>query len=133
MAKTAGVWSVTIDNASGTGKNISQDVLTVSVDTPRGMADVTSVSSSNNERLALLIDGKFSLSGIWDSDADLAHAVLSTVSSSTVTRTCVFALPGSKTLTMECLLSNYAVSMADGKTAWSCDGVLAAATAFGWT
>ena len=133
MSKSNGVWTVTIDNSAGAGKDISQDIVSVQVSTPRGMQDVTSVAATNNERLALLIDGKFTLSGVWDSAADLAHAVFSTITSSTATRTCVFALPGSKTLTMECLLSDYQVSMSGGATTWTVNGELAASTAFGWT
>lgn len=133
MAKSTGTISVTIDNSSNAGKDLSLDILSVTTSTPRTHVDVTSVGAAAMERLATLIDGKATLKGQWDSDANLAHAVLSTMTSSTATRTCVFVYPGSKTLTMECYIEDYQLDYSAGNCQWSVSLVLADGVAPAWT
>lgn len=133
MAKVAGAWTITVDDADGSGQDISNDVGSVDVDTPRTLVDVTGVDKTANERLATLIDGTVTLSGFYNAAANKSHAVFSTVTSDTDTRTCVFGLPGSQTLTMEMLCTNYALKYQNGQTTWTVNLQLANGTAPAWS
>jgi predicted secreted protein len=135
MAKVSGITtSVTIDNASAAGKDISNDITSISVGTPRGVQEITGLDKSGVERLLLLADGTVSIKGVFNPAADKSHAVLSTCVSSTATRTCVIVYPGPATLTMELVLTTYNVERgSDGALTWTCDGSLATGTAPAWT
>lgn len=54
--------------------------------TPRAVQDVTGIDKSANERLLLLADFSCTLNGVFDTAANGAHAVFSTVSSTSVNR-----------------------------------------------
>ena len=133
MAKVTGLpTSITIDNGAGAAKVITNDVTSVSVSTPRGVFEVTGLDKSVVERLCLLLDGTGALKGVFNTTADMSHAVLSTVTTSTLSRTLVIGYPGA-TLTMEVYVTDYQLELADGKLTWTAPFVLMNGTAPAWT
>ena len=135
MAKVSGITtSVTIDNAAGAGKNISNDIRSINVTTPRGVEDITGLDKSAVERLLLLADFTGTMNGIFNTAADMSHAVLKTCVSSAATRTMVIAYPGPATLTAEVVLSDYNVEHGTGgELTWTCNFALANGTAPVWS
>jgi hypothetical protein len=134
MAKESGIgMTVTVDNSSAAGKNISNDLTSVTFDTPRGTQDITGLDVASIERLALLADGTVTLNGVFNDTADMSHAVLKDIATSIVLRTVAIAISG-QTLTLEVLFTSYALNRAaDGSLTFSASGQLAATTAFGWS
>lgn len=141
MTKVSGLTtSVTVDDAAGAGKDISNDITSFNVSTPRGTEDITGLDKSAVERILLRADGNISMNGVFNaSTADKSHDVFKTVptqsgSGTGSTRTVVIVYPGSKTLTMECVLTDYQINMgADGSLTWTVPGELANGTAPTWS
>ena len=141
MSKVSGITtSVTVDDAAGAGKDISNDITSFDVSTPRGVQDITGLDKSAVERLLLLADGTITMNGVFNaSTADKSHDVFKTVptqsgSGTGATRTVVIVYPGPKTLTMECVLTDYALNRgADGSLTWTVEGSLANGTAPTWS
>jgi hypothetical protein len=80
VAKVSGLTtSVTVDNAAGTGQNISNDITSIDVSTPRGMQDITGLDKSAIERLLLLADGTVTLNGVFNTATNMSHDVFKTV------------------------------------------------------
>ena len=132
MAKSTGITtSLTIDNAAGAGQDISNDVTSVTTNTPRGLQDVTGLDKAAMERLLLLSDGTITVNGVHNSA--LSHTVFSTLHSSDATRTVVIGYP-SATLTMEMVISEYSLNRAqDGSLTYTANLSLANGTAPAWT
>jgi hypothetical protein len=140
VAKVSGLTtSVTVDNAAGTGQNISNDITSIDVSTPRGMQDITGLDKSAIERLLLLADGTVTLNGVFNTATNMSHDVFKTVPTQSgtgtgSTRTVVIVYPGPATLTMECVLTDYSLSRAqDGSLTWSVPGSVANGTAPAWS
>lgn len=136
MAKMTGLNStLTVDDASGTGRDISSDVNSFNFSTPKGVQDVTGVDKSAMERLLLLADGNVTLNGTFNTDSNKSHDVFKSVPSGTnPSRTVVILLNGAATLTMEILFTDYQISRgADGSLTWSAPGVLANGVAPVWS
>lgn len=141
MTKASGLTtSVTVDNAAGAGKDISNDITSFNVSTPRGVQDITGLDKSAVERILLRADGNISMTGVYNaSTADKSHDVFKSIPTQSgtgtgATRTVVIVYPGTKTLTMECVLTDYQVSMgADGSLTWTVPGQLADGTAPTWS
>lgn len=128
MPKSSGLGSViSVDDASGTPRDISNDVTNFGVGTPRGVQDVTGVDKQAMERLLLVTDGTVSLNGVVNTSANKSHDVFKTVVSGSVTRTVAITHgTGGPVLTMECLFSDYAITRAqDGALTWTVSGVIA--------
>ena len=124
--------TLTIDNAAGTGKDLRNDTTEFNFATPRAVQDVTGVDKSANERLLLLADFSIDLKGVFNVDTDRAHSVLSTVSSTSVARTVALGIAG-KTLSNECVITDYAVSRSSsGELTWSAPCALADGTVPTW-
>ena len=141
MTKASGLTtSVTVDNAAGAGKDISNDITSFNVSTPRGVQDITGLDKSAVERILLRADGNISMTGVYNaSTADKSHDVFKSVPTQSgtgtgATRTVVIVYPGTKTLTMECVLTDYQVSMgADGSLTWTVPGSIADGVAPTWS
>ena len=140
MAKVSGITtSVTCDDASGTGRDISNDITSFNVSTPRGEQDITGLDKSAVERLLLLADGNITMNGVFNSASNKSHDVFKTVptqsgSGTGSTRTVVIVYPGTITLTLEVILTDYQVSRGqDGSLTWSVPGSLANGTAPTWS
>ncbi len=134
MAKESGLgYSVTVDNAAGSGQDISNDVTNFQFATPRGVQDVTGVDKSAYERILLLADFSITLNGVFNDDSNKSHDVFKTVPSSSASRTVVLVHSG-QTMTAECLFTDYALTRAQGgELTWSAPGVLSNGTAPAWT
>jgi hypothetical protein len=135
MAKESGLgMTITIDDNTGAGQDLSNDITSCEVSTPRGTLDVTGVDKLAFERLLGLADGSATFNSIFNDAANRSHAVFKTLPASTaVSRTCVLAHSG-QTLTMELLLTDYPISRGDdGKLGAAVPGVLADGVAPAWT
>lgn len=126
MAKENGLgFSVTVDDAAGTGRVISNDLTNLQFGTPRGVQDVTGVDKSAMERLLLLADASITLNGVFNDAVNMSHSVFKTVPSSSVPRTTALSISG-QTLSMEMLYTDYGMTRAqDGSLTWTSPGVLA--------
>jgi len=138
VAKSSGITTtVTLDNAAGAGQNISNDVLSLELSTPRGLIDITGLDKSAIERLPLLADGQVTLNMAFNPTATTGqHDVCKTMTSSAVTRTIVivYNTTPSATMTMEVLFSDYNVNRgADGSLMATATGQLANGTVPAWT
>ena len=134
MAKEAPTATVTVDDAAGSGRAITNDVTNFSISTPRGIQTVTGVDSPSTERLLLLADGDVQLNGVFNDAATTgAHTVLSNAPTTTVDRTVVIATSG-KTFTQESVLSDYQLTHgADGSSTWSAPLAQTSTTAPTWS
>lgn len=123
----------TIDDSGGNAQNISDDVTNVSLETSRALQDITGLTDTEHERLALLGDGQATVNGVFDDATNMAHAVFKNVATNTNTRTSAFAISG-QTLTLELLYTSYGLSRgAGGELTFAAPGQLANGTSFGWS
>ena len=119
MAKISGIpTAVTIDDGGGSAQVITNDVTSLSFNSPQTLEDVTGLNSAAIERLKTLSDFTGELTGWFNTANNMSHAVFKTIWSSTIaSRTLVIGLPGA-TLTAEVLLSDYSLSVDNGKLVW---------------
>jgi len=137
MSKTTGLGAtVSVDDAGGTLRTISNDVTNFQFATPRGVQDVTGVDKSAMERLLLLADFSTTLNGVFNSASNQQHDVFKTVPSTSVVRTVTLKPTSGSTpaLSNECLFSDYQLTRAaNGELTWSAPGVLADGTVPTWS
>lgn len=133
MAKESGLGlTVTLDDSAGAGQAITNDVTDISFSTPRNSADITGLDKSGFERLQLLADFKASMNGVFNDAANKSHAVLKTMSSTSVVRTLALAISG-QTLSNEVIIDDYALNRGgDGSLKWSAPLSLADGTVPTW-
>ena len=135
MAKSTGIgMTITIDNGSGTGRDISNDITQASFKTTRGQQDVTGLDKSAMERLLLLNDFELSITCVWNPTTGAASMfdVFSTPADND-TRTVVIVV-GGQTLTAECVMTDVSYERAnDGSFTASGTFVLANGTAAAWS
>ena len=94
---------------------------------------MTGIDKSAMERLLLLADFSGTLNGVFDDGANLAHATLKTVPSTSVLRTLSLNISG-QTLAGEVLVTDYAFTRsAAGELTWSAPFVLADGTTPTWS
>lgn len=107
MAKVSGIVSaLSVDDASGTPRTISDDTTQVTISTPTNMQDVTGLDKTAVERLGLLQDATITVTGVADFAANKEHDVFK--ASPAGTRTTVITLANSAaTLTLETRLSDF--------------------------
>lgn len=134
MAKVSGLpTGVAVDDAAGTARTISNDILSIDVATPRGVQDITGLDKSAMERLLLLADLTGTMNGVFNTAANMSHDVLKTVTSSSAQRTLTITYPGA-TLAAEIVISDYRVTRGqDGSLTWSAPFALANGTVPAWT
>lgn len=122
-----------MDDSAGTNRDIRTDVTNMEFATPRATQDTTGLDKSAFERLLLLADFTITMNGVFDDGSNLAHAVLKTVSSTSVTRTIAMTVSG-QSLNNECLITDYALTRSDaGEFTWSAPAVLANGTSPTWS
>lgn len=134
MAKKSGLGAtLAVDNSSAAAQTISNDVVSISVSTPRGIQDITGMNVSAMERLLLRTDGKMDYAVIFnDTSTTGSFDVLSTASSTTVTRTHTYTV-NSKVLAMEMLIPDFPLALgADGALTASISAVLNSTTVPTW-
>lgn len=113
-----------LDDSGGTGRNIENDVNSLNIAFPRGVQDVSGVDVFAFERLLLMADASGTLNGTMNVDANKSHAVLKTVSSSSVSRTLALGV-ASQTLSIETLVTDYQIGRAtEGGLTWAAPFVL---------
>lgn len=134
MAKESGIgMTVTVDDSSGTGRAITNDITNIQFTTPRGVQDVTGLDKSAIERILLLADGTVTINGVFNDAANLSHDVFKSVPTTSVSRTVVIVHSG-QTMTMEILFTDYSLNRGtDGSLTWSATGSLANGTAPTWS
>ncbi|MCM8555341.1 hypothetical protein [Streptomyces sp. STCH 565 A] len=135
MAKESGLgWSVcSVDDASGTPRDIKNDFTNVQIATPRGVQDVTGLDKSAYERILLLADFSFTGNGVFNDAPNMGHDVFKTVTSTSVPRTLTLTVSG-QTLANEVLFTDYPLTRADsGELTYSVPGVLCDGTVPTWT
>jgi hypothetical protein len=135
MAKENGLgWTtLSVDDAAAAAQAIKNDVTNFEFATPRGVQEVTGVDKSAFERLLLLADFSINLSGVFNDAANMSHAVLKTVPSTSVVRTVGLSVSG-QSINNECLFTDYSMTRAaDGALTWQAPGVLADGTVPTWS
>lgn len=128
--KTSGLGAqVQVADSGAVARDISNDITDFTLATPVAMQDDTGVDKSAHERLPLLRDMTAQLKGVFNSAANMSHAVLSTITTTPTQRaTTVYPTSNHSTpvLTANLLYSSYDIARgADGALTWSSDGSLA--------
>lgn len=134
MAKSTGLgMTITIDDADGTGRAISNDIVSATFNTSRGQQDVTGLDKSAMERLLLLNDFNLSVTAVFNPAANPSMFGVFSTPADNDTRTVVIVV-GGKTLTAECLMTDVGWNRGqDGSFTASATFVLANGTAAAWT
>jgi uncharacterized membrane protein len=133
MAKSSGLgFAVAVDDSAGTPRTISNDILSLSFATPRAEQDITGLDKSAHERLLLLADFTVAPTGVFNTAANMSHAVFKTVPSTTVIRTTTLTI-SSQVLAGELYFTDYQLTRAaDGSFTWSAPGALGDGTVPTW-
>ena len=133
MAKESGIaMSIAVDDSGGSARTISNDITDFSLNTPRNVQVITGLDKSAEERLQLLADFSCTINGVFDDASNMAHAVFSTVPSSSVARTVTITVSG-QSLPNETFFNDYALTRAaSGELTWSAPGTLSGGTVPTW-
>lgn len=135
IAKESGLaWTtLSVDDSTPAAQDIRNDITNFEFATPRAVQDITGIDKSAMERLLLLADFSITLNGVFNDDANKSHAVLKTVSSTSVTRTISITVSG-QSLNNECIITDYALTRADdGALTWTAPAVLSDGTVPTWS
>lgn len=134
MAKQTGLGgTISVTDASAVAQTITNDVTDYQFAQPTAVQEVTGVDKSAIERLLLLADFSVTLNGVFNTAANLSHAVFSTLQSSRTARTAVLTLPNA-TMTATVLFTDYQIKRTNtGELTWSAPGVLSNGTIGAWT
>jgi hypothetical protein len=130
LSKVSGLGAtITIADAGGTPRTISNDIGDFTLAMPVALQDVTGVDKSAHERLALLRDLTMQFKGFANYAANMSHAVLSTVTTTATARaSSVYPTSNGSTpvLAANLLFAGYDTARGnDGALTWSADGSLA--------
>jgi len=126
LAKTSGLsWTtLTVADAAASAQDLRNDITNLQFSTPRAVQDVTGIDKAANERLLLLADFSITLNGVFNPGANASHAVFATIPSTSVARAVAMTVSG-KSLTANCVLTDYNVTRATGGAlTWSVPGSL---------
>lgn len=137
MAKTSGLGAtILVDDASSVAQTISNDITNFTFSTPRGVQDTTGVDKSAHERLLLLADSTFTLNGVYNTAANMSHAVLKTIPSTSVPRNVKIEPTSGSTPYLSCLCigTDYAITRSNtGELTWTAPFVLSDGTTPSWS
>lgn len=112
------------------GNNISNDVGSLSFNTPYGVQEVTGLDKSAVERLLLRADCSGTLNFFFNVDANRSHATLKTPGSKSV----VILFGGAATATFNAIFSDYSLNVGeDGAITGTAPWALDSGTAVAWT
>ena|SRR5690349_6115149 len=134
MAKQSGLgWTtLSVDDASGTPRDLRNDITNLQWAMPRGVQDVTGIDKSAFERLLLLADFSITINVVANFATNQEHDVFKTVSSTSVARTTSIGV-GGKTLANEVLYTDYPLQRSNsGELTAAIPGVLADGTVPTW-
>ena len=114
MTKESGIgMTLSVDDSTGTARDISNDISAVNFGTPQNLHDVTGLDKSAMERIALLSDAQVQVTAPALNDAAGA-SIFTVFGTRTNTRTVSIGISG-QTLAMEMLISDVSWSRnADG-------------------
>ncbi len=127
MAKTSGI-TTAVTVASNV---ISNDITSITLDTPYGVQEITGLDKSAVERLVLRADATGTMNGVFNTTASMSHATFKTPGIKTVV---IAYASAAATATFSAAFTNYAVNMADdGSLTWSVNYQLSSGTAVAWT
>lgn len=117
MAKETGLFmSLTVQDSGGMARDISNDVMTVTVNQSRSLINVTGIDVDAFERLAALRDAEISLTGVFNPATNKSHDVFKDLN---VLREFVITYTGA-TLTVTLALESYNISRGnDGGLTWT--------------
>ena len=134
MAKSTGIgMTVTIDDADGTGRAITNDITNITFSTPRGVQDVTGLNSTALERLLLLIDFNCTVTAVFNPAANPSMFGVFSTPADNDTRTVVIVV-GGKTMTAECHMTDVSWSRnTDGSFTAQATFVQSSTTAPAWS
>lgn len=127
--------TVNLDDSGGTPRDITNDVQSITLNTPRGVIDASGLDKTGYERLLGRSDVTGSLNGYFDAGSNLAHAVLKTVptQAGTVTRTLAIGF-STGTATAEVVVSDYGITIGqDGAMTWTAPYQAANGSAVVWS
>lgn len=136
MAKQSGLGDyLAVDDNGGTLRDISNDIVSHTLNLPQNLQDVTGLDKSAMERLGLLRDGTVELSGVFNATANASHDVFKNEAN---VRTLDYRIGGNSSgnpkLTMEMRVGAYNISRgADGSLTWTASLSLADGTVPTWT
>lgn len=139
MAKETGLgwtaWSV--DDSSGTLRDIRRPTTALQVAMPRGVQDATGLDQYAFERLLLLADLSGTMSGVFDDAANNVHDVLKSVPSQTAGREFLYTVSGQSlgvTNTPTIHVTDYQLNrQQSGEFLWSAPFVLANGVIPAWS
>lgn len=136
MAKTSGLGATVIcDDATSVAQTISNDLTDFQFATPKAVQDTTGVDKSAHERLQLLADYNATLKGVFNTAANMSHAVFSTIPSTAVNRNLKIEPTSGATpyLSALCVLTDYSITRSNaGDLTWSVPAALADGTLPTW-
>lgn len=125
--------TLTVTDTVPTARDIRNAITDWKVSTPRAVQDTTGIDKSAKETLLLLADISFSCNGIFDTSANGAHAVFSTVPSTSVARAVVIVTNG-KTLSFNANFTDYALTRTNtGELTWTAPAVLSDGSVPTWS
>ena len=139
MAKTSGLGgAVLVADAGSVVRTITNDCTNYAFTTPRATQDVTGVDKFANETILLLADYTLTLNGVFNTAANLSHAVFSTIPSTNVVRSVeidpIGTTTGMPALVVNNVLTDYQITRANtGELTWQVPGQLADGNAPTWT
>lgn len=113
MAKSTGIaWTtLQVADATGTLRDLRNDMTAIQFATPRGVQDVTGLDKSAIERLLLLADFSCQFDGVFNPAASTSeHAVFSTIPSTSVNRAINITTNGKNLNLTGVILSDYKIS-----------------------
>ena len=136
MAKTSGLGATVLcDDASSAAQTISNDLTDFQFATPRAVQDTTGVDKSAHERLLLLADYSATLKGVFNTAANMSHAVFKTIPSTSVNRNLKIEPTSGSTpyLSCLCVLTDYSLTRSNaGDLTFSVPAALADGTTPTW-
>lgn len=136
MAKTSGLGATILcDDATSVAQTISNDCTDFQFATPRAVQDITGVDKSAHERLLLLADYSGTLKGVFNTGANLSHAVFKTIPSTSVNRNLKIepTAGGTPFLSCLCVLTDYSITRSNaGDLTWQVPAALADGTVPTW-
>jgi hypothetical protein len=121
MAKQSGLGDyVAIDDSGGSARDLSNDVVSLTINTPQETLTVTGIDKSAQERIIGLQDFSISLNGVFNAASNKSHDGGNTSSN--------------PKLTAEALVSSYDLSRGtDGSLNWTATLELQSGTVPTWT
>ena len=136
MAKSTGIsWTTfQVDDATGTLRDLRNDMTSVQFATPRAVQDVTGLDKAAIERLLLLADCTIQTDGVFNPAANQEHAVFSTVPSTSVNRRVSITTNGKNLNLTGILFTDYKINRpAAGELTWQAPGSNADGAVPTWT